>query len=936
MAAETVGRADYQLGTDLSGLKTGMKEADALVKESGERTEETYKSAGYRAGELLGHGIKTGLKIVGGAAAAAFGIATKGVIELENVTADFRAETGATAAEADRAGDAINRMAGKNIQPIKEIGATMGKVVTQLGLTGKAAEDTTQTFLTFARATKQDAAGAVSAFDDILDGFNLEASESKKIMDALVVSQQKYGGSVQENQAALAQMAPQLRALNMTWEDGISLLNLYADAGIDAAGGQMALNTAIQKLPPGTSLEDFIKKLASIEDPGERATAAVEIFGSRAGAKMANAIKPGMDSLDDYAISAQEAAGATKQAADVLDDTFTSKITLKIKEVSSALTGVAKEFGPVLTGFASLATLGASLGLDTLLKNFGPKFVEIMKGAGRQGGEALADGMQAVWSGAQGTVLGNFIASRIEIGLDPAKNSRLAQAAKRGAAKVGVMWAAGFAAAGVIADSVSGVITKLPGMGKVRAAVLSAGMASGTAYGTAFGIAAKVAVVGIAATMADALSEPINKAGKDVHEMLFANDGPFGGLGDALEGIGRWQQDLSWPFGPKGAPDWAAGKRATEEGLKTVVEDPLTQTEKIVRARGIETGLAATRAVGTGITQGVSEVKAAWQAGPQAYLHATGEQAKEAGHRWGNLAAGGVAAGIVEARAKPKDAWDTMLEMIKNSMTPAKERSNLLGKLVSEELVKGLKSKDPAVRAQAQFTKQTIIDRLMELKSQTGPLSEKAAAAVAKGLKSKDADVRRAAQAVRDAAKKPIKQAADATRAYGVATGRNYANGIWATTQAVRDAARALSLPVQKYLQLLSPAKEGPLSEHGGPEGWGSRLSVLYAGGIMKSSGRIREAARMAAEASRLTGSAGATSVANGLAVMNDIQRVSGGLPGARRADAAWSGDLNIQVSVDRLDGSDPRSIRELAQQLGEEVRLTLTRGNGLFALDGS
>src|SRR3990172_5042424 len=165
--------------------------------------------AGDKAGQTLGQrmssGLKSGLRtVVFGALTGGLALATKGVMELENVTADFTAQTGLAGEEAKKAGQAINEMAGSNMQPMAEIGEALGVVHTDLGETGDAAEDTALSFLKFGRATKQGPAAAVRAFDDILDAWNLTADSSEEIMDKLVVSHQKYGGAIEGNQTAVA------------------------------------------------------------------------------------------------------------------------------------------------------------------------------------------------------------------------------------------------------------------------------------------------------------------------------------------------------------------------------------------------------------------------------------------------------------------------------------------------------------------------------------------------------------------------------------------------------------------------------------------------------------------------------------------------------------------------------------------------------------
>jgi hypothetical protein len=47
----------------------------------------------------------------------------------------------------------------------------------------------------------------------------------------------------------------------------------------------------------------------------------------------------------------------------------------------------------------------------------------------------------------------------------------------------------------------------------------------------------------------------------------------------------------------------------------------------------------------------------------------------------------------------------------------------------------------------------------------------------------------------------------------------------------VSKAARDLASNIEDWLKVKSPAKKGPLSELGGPEGWGKRGAELYARG---------------------------------------------------------------------------------------------------------
>lgn len=318
--------------------------------------------AGATLGQRMGAAIKTnGVKIIGGALALAGGIAIKGMLELQHIVADFRAETGATAEEADRAGKAILAMSGHNIQPMDEIAKSLTKVYAELHLTGDEAAATTQKFLTFGRATGQNAADAVTLFADILHAWNLTADQSGVIMDALVVSHQRYGGAITDNEAALAALAPALQAANQTWRDGLALLNLFRESGIDSAVAVTAMTKALAKVHTPEQLQALIADISATEDPFLRAAKATDLFGAKAGPKLAQVLKPGTGGLQDYAVSADDAAGASQRAADVLDNTWGARFQLLIKAAGAAIisfgndwSGIAQVAGTAASAFAAL------------------------------------------------------------------------------------------------------------------------------------------------------------------------------------------------------------------------------------------------------------------------------------------------------------------------------------------------------------------------------------------------------------------------------------------------------------------------------------------------------------------------------------------------------------------------------------------------------
>ncbi len=316
--------------------------------------------AGDKAGQTLGQrlaagakaGAKAGLVGLGAGAGALFGIAARGGAELTETVAKYRAATGATAEEAEAAQASIAKLYKNNVAGFEMLGAVLASVKTNLGLTGAAGEKAAQRILDYAKVTGQDAVVATGQLDDIMDSLNLSYEQGSGVLDQLVASQQRFGGSVDGNAAALAALAPALNAANLSVDDGIGLLNLFAASGIDAADAPAALTKALGKVESPAELQRLIDDINATTDPFERAEKAAELFGAKAGAKLANALD-GVD-FETFIIGATEAGGAIDTASRVIDESPLNRLKLALKDLAGPLADVGTKFGPLILGFTQL------------------------------------------------------------------------------------------------------------------------------------------------------------------------------------------------------------------------------------------------------------------------------------------------------------------------------------------------------------------------------------------------------------------------------------------------------------------------------------------------------------------------------------------------------------------------------------------------------
>ena len=324
-------------------LDTGQFQADAVSAANS-----AGKSAGQTMGEQLASKLKSAVTSgIGAAAGAAFGIMLSEGAQLDAATQKLSADTGLTGAALQQQGNAIDAMYKSNLQSMDSIEGSLAEVISGFNLSGQAADDLTQKMLTYETATGQDAS-AVTALKMVTDAWNLSASDETTIMDDLVASHQKYGTSVSDDQTALQKMAPALTAMGMQFSDGVDLLNMFSAAGIDASKAPTALNTAIKQLKPGETLNDLITQISSIQDPLQRAQVAAKDFGTRAGAQLADALKPGITSLDQFQTTEQDTVGSTDRAAQAINDDWGNRFTLLMHNVGGTLATFGQSFGPLL------------------------------------------------------------------------------------------------------------------------------------------------------------------------------------------------------------------------------------------------------------------------------------------------------------------------------------------------------------------------------------------------------------------------------------------------------------------------------------------------------------------------------------------------------------------------------------------------------------
>src|ERR1035437_4561903 len=360
--------AAVRLTLDGTGFEA---QALALADKSG-------KNMGDRLNQNLSASIKTaGLAVAGAAVGAAFGIAITAGAELDDAMGQLKADTGMVGEEADNAKQALVGMYQGGIESMAQIGETMAKVRSDFGLTGDAANETAKDYMTFETATKQDSS-AVDEFSKIIKAWNLNADDSKQVMDALVYSHQTYGTNIADNQAQLAKLAPVLQQANMTWQDGVGMLNMFYASGLDASKATVAMTTALGKVKSPEELQKLITDIENTADPFARGQLAADLFGKKAGPQMAALLSQG--NVGQYTEDVNSYTGATEKAAQAVEDEWGNRAIIAYHNVAGALSEVGNAMGPVMS-MARLLPAQMTTAITTGMGALAPKLLAKIKDA---------------------------------------------------------------------------------------------------------------------------------------------------------------------------------------------------------------------------------------------------------------------------------------------------------------------------------------------------------------------------------------------------------------------------------------------------------------------------------------------------------------------------------------------------------------------------
>lgn len=326
----------------------------AISAELGAAAEPAGEEAGQAIGSSMLSSLESALGSVGKTLSATvtapiMAAAAASVAGFQSVDAaldDVAIRTGAT-------GEALESMQSiatdiATSMPVEwgDVGAAVGEINTRFGSTGEELGDLSRDFLRFARINNQDVSRSVDNVSRLIAGFGLETSDATHILDMLNVVGQRTGEDVGQLSEALATNAGTFAAMGLSAEEAASFMSQASLAGLTTTQAMTGLRSAINYASnEGMDLADVFQMVSeNSDDTG----LAMDIFGTRAGAAIGNAVNNGTISLTDFSSTLGDFSGSVQTTFDQTLDPIDEMTTLlnNLKELGYELVDA---FGPAIS-----------------------------------------------------------------------------------------------------------------------------------------------------------------------------------------------------------------------------------------------------------------------------------------------------------------------------------------------------------------------------------------------------------------------------------------------------------------------------------------------------------------------------------------------------------------------------------------------------------
>lgn len=343
------------LGKEIDSLSSELKDnKDEL--ERAENAADKFDNSLDEAGEgAEGFNGKMAAVAVGIAAAGAalveFGkSAIEAFNEVDEGADNVIKATGATGEQAEALEASYGNVAKQVVGDFGEIGSALGEVNTRFGYTGQELEDATIKFQQFSEITGVNSTEAVQAVSRALNDAGIPLDEYDTLLDQLAKAGQSAGIDVTSLANSLSENGSIMRSMGFNTQETIAMLSQFelsgANTSVMLGGMKKAMSTWADAGKDGSS--EFANMVEGIQNGSVTAADAIDVFGTKAGPMLVEAIQSGKFEYQDMLATIEGSQGTVESTFDgTVDGGY--EMELAMQNCKLALAEVGEVVGTALT-----------------------------------------------------------------------------------------------------------------------------------------------------------------------------------------------------------------------------------------------------------------------------------------------------------------------------------------------------------------------------------------------------------------------------------------------------------------------------------------------------------------------------------------------------------------------------------------------------------
>lgn len=223
-------------------------------------------------------------------------------------------KTGATGKAAEDLEKVYKNVSKSVVADFNTLGTAVGEVNTRFGLTGTELENLSTEFLKFAEINGTDVNDSIDKTQSAMAAWGIEAKDAGLMLDTLNKAGQDTGINVNDLAEKMTTCAPAMKAMGFSASDAAMFIANLDKNGVDASatlsGMKKALtNAAKEGKPMSQAMSEMESSIKNAGSETEAITIATELFGTKAGASIATAVREGKLSFSDLGTSMTDFEG---------------------------------------------------------------------------------------------------------------------------------------------------------------------------------------------------------------------------------------------------------------------------------------------------------------------------------------------------------------------------------------------------------------------------------------------------------------------------------------------------------------------------------------------------------------------------------------------------------------------------------------------------